>query len=244
MGGLILDHRNMLSPRLDGRGIDGGRIEAAASRFREVHAEVDRRRAAGELGFLALPYDGKAARGTRSCADELRGFDTVVVLGIGGSALGASALFQALTRPFWNELGDEQRQGYPRLYVLDNVDPSTIDPLLRRLDPGRTLFSVVSKSGTTAETMAQFLVAREWLRRALGEDAYRRHLVFTTDPEKGVLRQLARDEDVAALPIPRGVGGRFSVLSAVGLLPAALVGIDIDALLAGGRAMEDRKSVV
>src|SRR5690606_38805221 len=114
-------------------------------------------------------------------------------------------------------------------------------PLFERIDFARTLFNVVSKSGATAETMAQFLIVREKLREVFSdEEGYRRHLIFTTDPEKGVLRRLAIEENIATLPVPPGVGGRFSVLSAVGLLPAALVGIDIDALLAGAAAMAER----
>jgi glucose-6-phosphate isomerase len=119
------------------------------------------------------------------------------------------------------------------------VDPATIGPFLDRLDLGRTLFNVVSKSGGTAETMSQYLIVRQRLMDKLG-DGYRRHLLFTTDPEKGVLRQLAKQEDIASLPIPPSVGGRFSVLSAVGLLPAALVGIDVRELLAGAREMAER----
>ena len=98
---------------------------------------------------------------------------------------------------------------------------------------------MISKSGGTAETMSQYLIIRERLQAELG-DGYRRHLLFTTDPEKGVLRALATEEDVATLPVPPNVGGRFSVLSAVGLLPAAMVGIDIGELLAGAREMVER----
>ena len=236
---LILDYNAMLSPRL-GRGLDPERLAAMAAPFRALHADTAARRASGELGFFALPYEQEVTQQIRRFADGLgQAFDTIVVLGIGGSALGTTAMQHALLKPHWNELDLEQRDGYPRLYVLDNIDPTTIAPLLQRLDVRRTLFNVVSKSGTTAETMAQFLIVRERLIAALG-DGYRRHLVFTTDPEKGVLRQLARDEEIAALPIPANVGGRFSVLSAVGLLPAALVGVDIEALLAGARAMDER----
>lgn len=235
---LVFDH--MLSDHLSGRGIDPGELEAAKGRFEAVHAEVEGRRATGELGFYALPYADDVVRQILDFADRTRGrFDAVVVLGIGGSALGTTTLFHALVPPFWNERSAEERGGLPRLYVLDNVDPTTMAPLLERLDPERVLFNVVSKSGTTAETMAQFLIVRQWLENALGE-RYRDHLVFTTDPEKGVLRRLADDEKIAAFPIPTNVGGRFSVLSAVGLLPAALLGIDIRALLDGARAMDER----
>ncbi|HET7321261.1 MAG TPA: hypothetical protein VFI96_02120, partial [Longimicrobiaceae bacterium] len=124
-------------------------------------------------------------------------------------------------------------------HILDNPDPRTFEAFLERVDLRKTLFDVVSKSGGTAETMSQMLIVRQKLEAELG-DGYRGHLLFTTDPEKGVLRKLADEEGIATLPVPPGVGGRFSVLSAVGLLPAALVGIDIRALLAGAKEMEER----
>jgi glucose-6-phosphate isomerase len=237
---LVLDYNRMLTPA-SGRGIDPSALESMASRFRTIHADVERRRDAGSLGFFELPYEKPVVEQIRGFADGLgQAFDNVVVLGIGGSALGTIALQQALLKPHWNELDGEARDYFPRLYVLDNVDPTTITPLLDRLDPRRTLFNVVSKSGSTAETMAQFMIVRERLRQALDGDAYRGHLIFTTDREKGVLRRIADQEGIATLPVPAAVGGRFSVLSAVGLLPAALVGIDIEALLAGAAAMDER----
>jgi glucose-6-phosphate isomerase len=156
----------------------------------------------------------------------------VLVLGIGGSALGAKALLNALRRPAWNEWDDEGRDFFPRLTVLENIDPTSVSAALARIDPRRVLVNVISKSGGTAETMAQYLVVRAWLDEALGPAATR-HLVFTTDPERGALREIARREHIATLDVPPDIGGRFSVLSPVGLLPAALVGIDIEGLLAG-----------
>ncbi len=237
---IALDYTNMLAPSLRGRGLDPALLERAAERFRAIHDEVERQRASQRLGFYALPYDQSVVDRIHALAEARRqDIDAVVVLGIGGSALGTIALRQALLPPLWNELDDRARGQRPRLYVLDNIDPTTIGPIFERLDFSHTLFNVVSKSGTTAETMAQFLIVRDRLARELGE-GYRDRLVFTTDPEKGVLRDLSRREGIEALPIPPNVGGRFSVLSAVGLLPAALVGIDIDALLEGARAMDER----
>jgi glucose-6-phosphate isomerase len=238
---LLLDYNNMLNVRLAGRGIDPAQLDEFAALCPILLTEIEQRRAAGELGFLDLPHEKEIVAQIREFAGGMgQAFDTIVVLGIGGSALGATALRNALLRPFWNELDDEAREYYPRLYVLDNIDASTIVPLLNRLDLARTLFNVISKSGATAETMAQFLIVRERLRAVLGEEGWRGHLLFTTDPESGVLRKLASAEGIAALPVPAAVGGRFSVLSAVGLLPSALVGIDIDALLAGAAAMAER----
>ena len=237
---ITLDYNNMLAPRLGGRGIDPAKLDALADRFRAAHEDTARRRDGGELGFFALAEGGETVDAIRQFADGAgQAFSNVVVLGIGGSALGTTALRTALKHPLWNELDDEARDFYPRLYVLDNVDPATFGPFLDHIDLRRTLFNVVSKSGGTAETMSQYLIIRERLQAELG-DGYTRHLLFTTDPEKGVLRALAREEDVATLPVPANVGGRFSVLSAVGLLPAAMVGIDVGELLEGAREMARR----
>jgi glucose-6-phosphate isomerase len=236
-----LDYNHMLTSGLqDGRGIDPVRLDALRERFAEVHADVQRRREAGEIGFFDLPAQASLVDEIETFANGMgQAFENVVVLGIGGSALGTVALRTALKHPFWNELDPEGRDYFPRLYVVDNPDPATLNALLDTIDLRRTLFNVISKSGGTAETMSQYLVVREKLEAELG-DGYRRHVLFTTDPEKGVLRKLAGEEQIAALPIPANVGGRFSVLSAVGLLPAALVGIPIRELLEGAREMEAR----
>jgi glucose-6-phosphate isomerase len=237
---ITLDYNNMLAPRLGGRGIDPAALDAFAERFRDAHADTERRRETGELGFYSLAEGGETVDAIRTFADGAgQAFTNVVVLGIGGSALGTTAMKTALLNPYWNELDDEGRDFYPRLYVLDNVDPATMGAFLDRVELRKTLFNVVSKSGGTAETMSQYLIVRDRLQAELG-DGYRRHFVFTTDPEAGVLRQIAREEEIAALPIPGNVGGRFSVLAAVGLLPAALVGIDVRELLAGARDMVER----
>lgn len=231
-----LDHRRMLSDALvGGAGVDPAHFASLRDRFAEVRAEVRRRTAEGEYGFTALgAQDAAVAEITRFAGGVGQAHDHVLVLGIGGSALGTRALLEALRGPAWNELDDESREFWPRLTVLDNVDPASVAGALRRIDPRRVLVNVVSKSGGTAETMAQYLVVRAWLEEALGAGAVR-HLVFTTDPERGALRELARREGIAALDVPPAVGGRFSVLSPVGLLPAALVGIEVDGLLAGAR---------
>jgi glucose-6-phosphate isomerase len=231
-----LIYSRMMQDGLDGEhGLSRARLEDLERQFRDVQAEVRTRRSEGEYGFYRLGEQKDVVRNISNFAEGLgQAHDHVVVLGIGGSALGAKALLNALRAPAWNELDDEGREFFPRLTVLDNVDPTTIAAALKRIDPRRVLVNVISKSGGTAETMAQYLVIRQWLEDALGSAAYR-HLVFTTDPEKGALRQIAPTDGIATLDVPPDVGGRFSVLSPVGLLPAALVGIDIGALLAGAR---------
>lgn len=231
-----LIYSRMMQDGLDGEhGLSRARLEDLERQFRDVQAEVRTRSSEGEYGFYRLGEQKDVVRNISSFAEGLgQAHDHVVVLGIGGSALGAKALLNALRPPAWNELDDEGREFFPRLTVLDNVDPTSIAAALKRIDPRRVLVNVISKSGGTAETMAQYLVIRQWLEDALGSAAYR-HLVFTTDPEKGALRQIAQTDGIATLDVPPDVGGRFSVLSPVGLLPAALVGIDIGALLAGAR---------
>ena len=236
-----LDYGRMLQESLDRtHGLTPGRVAELARRFGAVQAEVRQRREAGEYGFYDLVDQAETVRGIRGFAEGLgQAHDHVLVLGIGGSALGVKAVLNALRKPAWNELDDDAREFYPRLTVLENVDPATVAAALRRIDPRRVLVNVISKSGGTAETMAQYLVVRAWLEEALGQAAHR-HLVFTTDPARGALRELAQREKIATLSVPPDVGGRYSVLSPVGLLPAALVGVDIEALLRGARTSVER----
>jgi glucose-6-phosphate isomerase len=231
-----LAYGRMLRDSLDDEhGLSRDQLGDLARRFGAIRQELQSRRVAGEYGFYRLADQSPTVRAIRTFAEGLgQAYDHVLVLGIGGSALGTKALLNALRRPGWNEWDDEGREFYPRLTVLENVDPTSVAAALERIDPRRVLVNVISKSGGTAETMAQYLVVRAWLEKALGKAAHR-HLVFTTDPTRGALRELAQRDEVPTLDVPADVGGRFSVLSPVGLLPAALVGIDIDALLSGAR---------
>ena len=229
---LRLDYTNFMADVVSG-GISSADWRDASAAFARAHTGFSRRREADELGFLDLPGNAELHRqSTDFAARTRRQFDDVIVLGIGGSALGPIALRTALLKPQWNSLTKEERGGWPRLHVLDNVDPRTIAALLDRLDLARALFIVTSKSGGTAETMAQYLVVRARLQSAVGNEVSR-HLVFVTDPEKGALRTIARSEKIPALDIPPNVGGRYSVLTPVGVLPAALTGMDTAALLSG-----------
>ena len=235
---LRLDYTNFMADVVSG-GISAADWGNAAGLFARAHSGFQRRRQANELGFLDLPGNDSLHRQSTDFASRTRGqFDDVVVLGIGGSALGPIALRTALLKPQWNALSKDERGGWPRLHVLDNVDPRTIAALLDRLDLSRALFVVISKSGGTAETMAQYLVIRGRLQSSVKDVA--RHLVFVTDPEKGALRTIARNENIPALDIPPNVGGRYSVLTPVGVLPAALTGMDTSALLAGAAEIAQR----
>jgi glucose-6-phosphate isomerase len=229
-----IDYTRALSDAVGEHGVSQAELEAFAGPSREALAAVQARRGA-DLRWLDLPYASDVHASVRDFAQSVQGrFENVCVLGIGGSALGMTALHSALNGPFHNLA----EGGRPRLFVLDNVDPELVGEFLERVDPAKTLFNVISKSGGTAETMAQFLIVRAKLTEALGERAHRDHIVLTTDAEKGPLREIAGREGYAAFTVPDGVGGRFSVLCPVGLLPAALVGIQIDELLAGAAAMD------
>ncbi|MCX6641104.1 MAG: glucose-6-phosphate isomerase [bacterium] len=225
------DFSNLDSARVGDRaGLNGDLINSALPKARAAHEDLVKQRKEGKLPFYDLPtLADMIAEVSDYAADQRSRFDDVVILGIGGSSLGPAALQIALGR---NAAGKPTGL---RLHFPDNVDPFEFDALLGHLDLERTLFNVVTKSGGTPETATQYLIVRERLQHKL-KDRYRDHLVFTTDPEKGLLRQLARDEKIRAFDIDPGIGGRFSVLTPVGLLPAALGGIDIKALCSGAQA--------
>ena len=236
-----LDFDNLMAPSLSG-GVEPDEFTGAmAQAFGDAHARVEAQRAAGVLGFLDLPYAEESVQQVQRLADGFaQWFEDVVVLGIGGSGLGAKALRDALLGPYWNDRSAEGRDHFPRLHVVDNPDPNTMQGLLERVEVAKTLFNVVSKSGATAETMAQYLIVRDAVEKAVGAEHARGHFLFTTDPLGGALRRIGEAEDIPMLPIPHNVGGRFSVLSSVGLFPAAVCGVDPSALLAGAAAMEER----
>lgn len=224
-----LDVNGMMSEAIGEDGLTRGMVEAVAAGAAEVARDLTARRSAGELPFYELPHQTESVRAVGKLAEEVRGeCDTLVVLGIGGSALGARTILTALGG------------GKVRVVVADNVDPWTFGSLLDDLDLSRTTFNVISKSGETAETMAQFLIVRDRLLRALGAIDYKKRVVITTDAEQGYLRQIVHDEGFRDLVIPPGVGGRFSVLTPVGLFPAAVGGVRIEELLAGAAWMDGR----
>lgn len=222
------------------RGVSMAELEALGPRAKTIHSSLQARRDKGELPFYDLPFQKQSIAEIQQQADELAAqFDALVVLGIGGSALGTTAVARALLPALHNQLSRAARKGRPRLYVLDNVDPVSIHELLAHLDPQTTCFCVISKSGATVETMGQFLVARQWLREAVG-DRHVRQMILVTDRKQGVLRRLAENDGYRAFEVPDGVGGRFSVLSAVGLLPLATAGVDIGRLVGGAAEFSTR----
>ena len=229
MAEVAFDYRNLLE--VEG-GLEDGDLRGIRSRLGEA---VD-----GFLGdppgFMRLPETREYAEASSALAEEIRnsGATDFVHVGIGGSALGPMAVQKALNHPYYNALSPGDRNG-PRLHFAENADPATLSAILDIADLESTWVNVVTKSGSTAETMAGFLV----LRDALGDSGFQGRTVATTDPEKGFLKEIADREGLRVLPIPADVGGRFSVLTPVGLLPAAVTGLDVEAMLAGAAQCVD-----
>ena len=190
--------------------------------------------------WMDLPYSqDDVVNDIKKTADEIKfKFDNFVVLGIGGSALGPIAVQQALNHIYYNDLSKEARNGCPRLYVIDNVDPERMAALFDVIDIEKTMFNVITKSGSTSETMSQYLLVRDMLIEKLG-DNYVNNIIVTTDAEKGNLAKICKVEKFKKFIVPDGVGGRFSELCPVGLLPAAVCGIDIDDMLKGAAHMDE-----
>jgi glucose-6-phosphate isomerase len=242
---LELDESNVYRQAIGAeQGLDPDHVEGLEGRIAKYHRQIEDRRG-DDVGFMELPYDDELAAKIKEKANELReSCANFVVLGIGGSALGNIAVHTALNHQFHNLLpaGHEGRRGGPRIFVLDNVDPSLLRSFLDVIEDEleETVFNVITKSGSTAETASEFLFFRDLLRRNNLQPAD--HIVATTDPNPAdsLLRRIAKADGYFTLPIPKNVGGRFSVLSAVGLLSSAVGGVDIDAMLAGAAAMDER----
>ncbi len=215
-------------------------FDSYKDRIAKIIADLNKRKdKPGQwLQWMNLGYNEETLWYVKEYASMVQGrFENILVLGIGGSALGGLAVTEALLKPFWNLLTPEQRDGLPRIFFLDNIDPDTISGLLNVIDLKKTLVNVITKSGSTAETMSQFMIVKNILEQELGAD-YRKNIVATTDKKTGILRQIAEQEGYKTFVVPDDVGGRFSVFSAVGLLPFALVGIDIDEIINGIKDMD------
>ena len=226
------DETNLLADMVGAAdGVTREELKSGAGMAAEALLAFQKRSESGEIGFPHLPFQTALIEAIRKYAGQVRGgYDAVCLLGIGGSALGSWALDCAIRGPHPVQAPFSVKN--PRLVILDNVDPSFIAAGLRSMNPKKTLVVVVAKSGSTAETMATFLIVEDWLRGAIGKKASQR-IVAVTSEGHGDLAALAERENYQTFPIPENVGGRFSVLSAVGLVPAALVGIDIRKLTRG-----------
>jgi len=239
--GLVIDYRNATAHAVgEEHGVTDAELDGIAPKVAAEHARIDQEHDSKVQRWQDLPDNTALADEISAFATDARGrFTDVILIGIGGSSLGAIATVGALGHPFRNLLPTDQRGG-PRFFVLDNPDPEKVAATLATVDLETTLVNVVSKSGQTAETAVNFLVVRDALLKAVGPEKARQQIVATTDPAEGLLRQLSDHEGYRTFPVPPGVDGRQTVLSAVGLLPAAIASVDIHGLLAGAAAMRKR----
>ncbi len=231
-----LDVNNMFAESIgEEHGIKKERIDQYSDKVREIHKKIQ----GDKLGFMKLPYqEEELIKELQEMARERSECENFVILGIGGSALGSIALQTALNDPYYN-INDQSRGNRPRIFVPDNVDPVRFNSLLETIDIKKTIFNVISKSGGTAETMSQFLIARQKVIEEVGIDNLADHFIATTSADSGYLIEIASKEGFPTFFIPEGVGGRFSVLTPVGLVFAAFAGIDIKELLSGARFMDE-----
>ncbi|APF17613.1 Glucose-6-phosphate isomerase [Caldithrix abyssi DSM 13497] len=229
---LKLDFSNVVDVNLGSEhGLGMEEIQSLVEKGRRVQQELRKKAEADTLGFYKLPYKKDVFTEILTFANAARKrFDYYVHLGIGGSALGPIAIHTSLKDSYYN-LSES-----PKIFFPDNVDPDWIHDLLKHIDVSRTLFHVVSKSGATAETAATLLYFMKYLKEALKDNFYK-NLIFTTDPVEGLLNVIAREYPIKCFRIPPNVGGRFSVLSPVGLISAAIAGVDIEAIVRGAAEM-------
>lgn len=217
------------------RSVNGRLSGGSVAPYRVQHAFYARRLAAelqaGELPFLTLSYRKRLEEQLLALTPALQKFKHMLVLGIGGSALGARALQHAFA-PAQNGPNYQGRC----LWIADNVCAATFESWLAALDPAETVVVTISKSGGTIETLSQYFLVRQWLQEALGS-AWNAHMVVVTDAKQGFLRQEANTCNLPSLEVPDFLGGRYSALSAVGLVPAAFLGIDWQGLLDGAASV-------
>ncbi|CCO23084.1 hypothetical protein [Maridesulfovibrio hydrothermalis] len=219
MAANILDWTDSWFEKLDSE----SKADSAGSIAAKFSGEV----ADGKLPFCSMPFMAELMHDLDGLEDYVKSFDHMLLLGIGGSALGARALQKA----FFPQQDQPCHDG-PWLWIADNVCSKTLDSYLTKLPLEKTLVAVVSKSGGTIETISQYFLIREKLQQELG-DNWNRNTLFVTDKEKGFLREQADELSIRTLEVPDNLGGRYSILSAVGLLPAMFMGIDYRALVEG-----------
>ncbi len=216
-----------------------------AERVEEIHKELheDAKDENKFVGWLELPseYDKKEFERIKKCAKKIRkDSEVLLVIGIGGSYLGARAVIESLTHTFYNALDKEQRKSPQILYAGNNISGAYLNDLMDLIGDKDLSINVISKSGTTTEPAIAFRIFREYLENKYGIKEARKRIYVTTDSEKGALKTLADTEKYETFVIPNNIGGRYSVLTAVGLLPIAVAGINIDDLMAGAKIAQDK----
>ena len=220
-------------------------VMAYADEVAKIHEELHKKSKSKKefLGWLNLPtnYDKKEFEKIKKSAKKIQeDSEVLLVIGIGGSYLGARAVIEALTNTFYNLMNKETRKTPQILYVGNNLNPNYINDIIEFIGNRDLSINVISKSGTTTEPEIDFRIFRELLENKYGLKEAKKRIYVTTDSKKGALKTLASREKYTTFVIPDNVGGRYSVLTAVGLLPIATSGIDIDKLMNGARIAQDK----
>ena len=214
MDRLKMDYNHMMMEFVGKAGISTTDLDALAFQAERAVRAMEEKRQAGQMDWRDLPYQSEEIlkdilQYVSEVKDQVEAF---VVLGIGGSALGPIAVQQAINHPFYNELPREKRGGYPRFYVADNVDPERLSALFDVIDVTKCLFNCISKSGSTSETMSQFMIIKEMLEERLPKEEVKNHIVCTTDAEKGNLVKIAKEEGIKITPAD--IDNKFKELAA------------------------------
>lgn len=230
---------------LQNSGISESAILKYSKKVSEIHKSLQENKNDEKefLGWLDLPtkYNKKEIKRIKECAEKIQNdSDVLIVIGIGGSYLGARAVIESLTDSFYNLQDKDMRKTPQILYVGNNLSPNYMNDIIDLVSHKDFSINVISKSGTTTEPAIAFRIFRELIESKYDLEEARSRIYVTTDKEKGALKQLADREKYETFIIPDNVGGRYSVLTPVGLLPIAVAGIDIDKLLKGARFAQDK----
>jgi len=232
---LYVDYQNALSDKIGlVNGISKRAFSDTLKKNQPLLKTVFRSKNKEGYAFLGLPDDQTTLRKIKTLADKQKKhrWENIILLGIGGSALGAIATREALAGHYQN------LNNKPRFFIIDNIDPDPVAELMSVINPAKSLFVVISKSGSTTEPLALYGAFRKRLEAKKVKNL-KKHFVFITGPHKNPLRTLGKKEGFVLFDIPPKIGGRFSALSAAGLLPAALMGVDINGLLRGAKKMRE-----
>ncbi len=237
----------MIKLNLKNSSIKEKTIMEYADEVAEIHKSMNDRASDEKefLGWLELPtkYDKQEFKRIKKAAEKIKkDSDVLVVIGIGGSYLGARAVIDSLTHSFYNAISDSHRKTPQIVYVGCNLSPVYMNDILEFVADKDISINVISKSGTTTEPAIAFRIFREVLETKYGVEEARKRIYVTTDKQKGALKTLANEEKYETFVIPDNVGGRYSVLTAVGLLPIATAGIDIDKLMKGAKEAQEKYS--
>lgn len=237
---ISLNYAGCLKEIVGETGITIEELNAIESKISEAFNTIQEKKKNGKLGFMEFPFQTAWAKKIKTAAKEMsKNYENFVVIGMGGAASGSAALHQALRHPYWNMLDKDKRKGGLRLFVLDNIDPDYISGFMDIIDVKKTIFNIVSKSGTTAECLADFFIIKKALEKKVGK-RYKEHIIITTDAVKGYLRDIVVKDNLMSFEVPLNTGGRFAILSPVSLLSAVFTGIDIEKILFGAAKMNER----